>query len=161
MKVFSAFIVLLLSVAFQLSAQVYNPVSWTFSHKLDGDEHAILQFKAKIEKGWHVYSTTIEDGIGPIPTVIDFQKMEGASLVGGIKEPKPHKDYDPNFDMELLWFENSVTIEQRVKLNAPFAKVVGELTYMTCDDSKCLPPEYLAFEFDIEAAVKPFSKAAP
>ena len=160
MKVFSAFIVLLLSVAFQLSAQVYNPVSWTFSHKLDGDEHAILQFKAKIEKGWHVYSTTIEDGIGPIPTVIDFQKMEGASLVGGIKEPKPHKDYDPNFDMELLWFENSVTIEQRVKLNAPFAKVVGELTYMTCDDSKCLPPEYLAFEFDIEAAVKP-KAAAP
>ena len=60
--------------------------------------------------------------------------------------------------MELLWFENQVTIEQRIKLTADFAKVTGELTYMTCDDSKCLPPEYLDFEFYIEAPIKPSAK---
>lgn len=155
MKVISSLFVLIFSLLFQLNAQVYNPVSWSFSHKLDGDEHAILQFNAKIDKGWHVYSTTIEDGIGPVPTMIDFQKLEGVTLVGGIKEPKAHKDYDPNFDMELLWFEGSVTLEQRIKLTAPFSTIKGELTYMTCDDTKCLPPEYLDFTFDIEAAVKP------
>jgi thiol:disulfide interchange protein len=139
-------------------AQVYDPVKWEFSHKLDGDEHAILQFKATIEKKWHVYSTTIEDGIGPVPTLIDIKTIKGAELVGGIKEPEAHKDYDPNFDMELLWFEDKVTIEQRIKLTDEFAKVTGELTYMTCDDSKCLPPEYLDFEFYIESAIKPTGK---
>ena len=133
-------------------------MKWTFSHKLEGDEHAILQFNATIEEHWHVYSTTIEDGIGPIPTMIDFKTVKGAELDGGLKEPTPIKEYDPNFEMELLWFENQVTIEQRIKLNADFAKVTGELTYMTCDDSKCLPPEYLDFEFYIEAPIKPSAK---
>ncbi len=158
MKPFILFLFsVLLSVSSALS-QVYDPVKWEFSHKLDGDEHAILQFKATIEKNWHIYSTTIEDGIGPVPTMIDIKTIKGAELVGGIKEPKAHKDYDPNFDMELLWFEDIVTIEQRIKLSSEFAKVTGELTYMTCDDSKCLPPEYLDFEFYIEAAVKPAAK---
>lgn len=156
-KLILSFFLTVLSV-FQLSAQVYNPVKWTFDYKLDGAEHAILQFNAKIEKGWHVYSTTIEDGIGPVPTLIDFKGLEGATLEGGIIEPKPHKEFDPNFQMELLWFEGQATLKQRVKLTKPFAKVSGELTYMTCDDTKCLPPEYLDFEFNMEAAIKPAAK---
>jgi len=144
-----------LLVVVQGFAQIYNPVKWTFDHKLDGDEHAVLSFTAVIDEGWHVYATKLESDMGPIPTEIVFDKVEGATLVGGIQEPKPHKEYDPNFDMELSWFDTKVTLTQKVKLTAPFAKVTGELTYMTCDDSKCLPPEYLDFEFDIEAALKP------
>lgn len=144
-----------LLVVVQGFAQIYNPVKWTFDHKLDGDEHAVLSFTAVIDEGWHVYATKLESDMGPIPTEIVFDKVEGATLVGGIQEPNPHKEYDPNFDMELSWFDTKVTLTQKVKLTAPFAKVTGELTYMTCDDSKCLPPEYLDFEFDIEAALKP------
>ncbi|HAW21137.1 MAG TPA: hypothetical protein DCX14_13235 [Flavobacteriales bacterium] len=155
MKKIATTFLLIIASLFQVSAQVYNPVEWTFDYKLDGDEHALLQFHATIEKGWHVYSTTIEDGIGPVPTSFDFQSLEGATLDGGIIEPEAHKDYDPNFDMELLWFENSATLQQRVKLTAGMAAIKGELTYMTCDDSKCLPPDYLEFSFDIEAAIKP------
>mgnify|MGYP001181980890 FL=1 len=32
---------------------------------------------------------------------------------------------------------------------------------MTCDDSKCLPREYLDFAFDIEAAIKPVGRPNP
>lgn len=143
-----------LAATFSAKAQVFNPVKWSFSYKLDGDEHAILKFSAKMEQGWHVYSTTIVPDIGPVPTSVDFQKLEGAKLVGSLKEPKPHREMDPNFNMELAWFDNSVTIEQRIKLTSPMARVEGELTYMTCDATKCLPPEYLPFKFDIEAALK-------
>jgi len=161
MKLATKFLFLTLFLTNQLFAQVYNPVKWSFSHVLDGDEHAILNFTATIEDGWHVYSTTIEDGIGPIPTYFDFKSISGAELVGGIVEPKPHKEFDPNFEMELLWFEGKTTLKQRVKLTEPFAKISGELTYMTCDDSKCLPPEYLDFAFDIEAAIKPVGRPNP
>ncbi|MEZ4720432.1 MAG: protein-disulfide reductase DsbD family protein [Flavobacteriales bacterium] len=154
MRILFITLVTLFSFSFS-NAQVYNPVKWSFSHQLEGNNHAILKFTAKIDAGWHVYSTTIEDGIGPIPTSFDFQSLDGAELVGGLIEPMPHKEYDPNFDMELLWFEKQVTLQQKVKLTKPFAKVKGELTYMTCDDSKCLPPEYIEFDFDIEQALKP------
>ncbi len=145
----------ILIIGFQATAQVYDPVKWSFSHRLDGDEHAILEFTANIEEGWHVYATKLESDMGPIPTEVIFDELSGAKLVDGIVEPKAHKEYDPNFDMELSWFEKKVTLTQKVKLTADMAKVTGELTYMTCDDTKCLPPEYIDFSFDIEKALKP------
>lgn len=153
-------LVALFIAAFSVSAQVYNPVKWTFEHVLEGDEHAILKFTAVIEKGWHVYATKLESDMGPIPTEVVFGEIKGAELVGGIVEPKPHKEYDPNFDMELSWFDTKVTLTQKVKLSAPMANIKGELTFMTCDDRKCLPPEYIEFNFDIEAAIKPNTAAS-
>ena len=157
---FLTFLVILLS-ALSSIGQVYNPVKWSFDYSLEGDEHAILKFTANIEQGWHVYATQLESDMGPIPTEIVFGDINGAELVGKIKEPKPHKEYDPNFEMELSWFETKVTISQKVKLTAPMATVKGELTYMTCDDTKCLPPEYIDFNFEIEAALKPNTAATP
>lgn len=138
--------------------QVQNPVKWSYNHTLDGDNHAIVQFIAVIEKGWHVYSTTVDPNAGPIPTSFDFLSVDGATLDGGIKEPKPHVEFDPNFQTELAWFEDKVVFEQRLKLTAPRAKVSGEFTFMACDDKMCLPPDYIEFSFDIEGPIKP---AAP
>lgn len=136
-------------------SQIYQPVKWSYAHEMDGADHAVLQFTAKIDKGWHVYATKLESDMGPVATAFDFTKIAGAELAGGIVEPKPHKEYDPNFQMELSWFEGTVTFEQRVKLTSPRASISGELTYMTCDASKCLPPEYLEFHFDIEVPAPP------
>jgi thiol:disulfide interchange protein len=154
----------LLLIAFQAVSQVYDPVKWKFSHKLVGDNQAELTFSATIEDKWHVYSTKLADDLGPVPSAVDFLKIEGAELVGGIKESTTHTEFDPIFQAKLTWFEKKAVLTQMVKLNAKTAKIKGELTYMTCDDSKCLPPEYLEFEFDIEAAIKPAqspSKPAP
>lgn len=142
---------------FQTVAQVYDPVKWSYDYTLDGDQHAMLKFMATIEPGWHVYGNKIDEG-GPIPTTFDFMKLEGAELVGDIIEQESHREFDPMFNMELNWFETSVTFQQRIKLTSPMAKVSGELTYMTCDATKCLPPEYLEFDFNIEAAIKSVSK---
>lgn len=150
----------LLLIAFQAVSQVYEPVKWKFDHKLIGDDKAELTFSATIEDKWHVYSTKLADDLGPVPSAVDFLEIEGAELLGEVKESETHTEFDPVFEAELTWFENKAVITQMVKLTAPMAKIKGELTYMTCDDSKCLPPEYLEFEFDIEAALKPASKPA-
>ncbi len=147
----------LLLIAFQAVSQVYDPVKWKFNHKLVGDNQAELTFSATIEDKWHVYSTKLADDLGPVPSAVDFLEIEGAELVGDIKESATHTEFDPIFQAKLTWFENKAVLTQMVKLTAKTAKIKGELTYMTCDDSKCLPPEYLEFEFDIEAAIKPTS----
>lgn len=132
------------------SAQVFNPVSWTYDSKQLSVDEFELRFKAKIEPHWHIYSNTLSGDEGPLPTEFVFEKSKDFELVGGIVEPKPTKEFDKNFQMDLLFFDDEVTFSQKIKLNEATAKVVGELTFMVCDDSKCLPPDYIEFNFDLK-----------
>ena len=132
------------------SSQVENPIEWKFASTQVEENIFELSFSAKLEPHWHVYSTTLSGDEGPVPTAIDIKLPDGAELVGGIIEPKPIKEFDKNFQMDLLYFDNEVTFSQRVKVPSAGATVTGELTYMVCDDSKCLPPDYLDFSFDLK-----------
>ena len=136
------------------TAQIHNPVKWSFDSKqISGDEYQLL-FKAEIEEHWHIYSNTLSGDEGPLPTEFTFEKSNDFELIGGIVEPKPIKEFDKNFQMELLFFDDEVTFTQNVKLNNS-TTVKGELTFMVCDDSKCLPPDYIEFSFDLKkSAIK-------
>ncbi len=144
-------------------AQIHNPVTWSYDSKqVSADEFELL-FSAEIEEHWHIYSTTLSGDEGPLPTEFIFEKSNEFELLGDVVEPKPIKEFDNNFQMELLFFDNSVTFKQKIKLKEPKAQVNGELTFMVCDDSKCLPPDYLEFSFDLEkkAVKKATEKTAP
>ncbi|MFT6440929.1 MAG: thiol:disulfide interchange protein DsbD [Salibacteraceae bacterium] len=132
------------------TAQVFNPVSWSFDSKQLSDNEFELQFKAEIDPHWHIYSNTLSGDEGPLPTEFTFEKSKDFELVGGIQEPKPTKEFDKNFQMDLLFFDDEVTFSQKVRLKNPTANVKGELTFMVCDDSKCLPPDYIEFSFDLK-----------
>lgn len=144
----------LILIATVASAQVFNPVKWTFETKAVDDNTVDLLFTAKLDPHWHIYSTTLSPDEGPIPTTFDFKVKKGAELVGAVIEPKPIKFYDKNFEMDLFYFEGTVTFTQRVKLNGDQATVGGELAYMLCDDEKCLPPDYKDFSFDLKKPSK-------
>ena len=132
------------------TAQVFNPVSWSFDSKQLSDNEFELQFKAEIDPHWHIYSNTLSGDEGPLPTEFIFEKSKDFELVDGIQEPKPTKEFDKNFQMDLLFFDDEVTFSQKVRLKNPTANVKGELTFMVCDDSKCLPPDYIEFSFDLK-----------
>ncbi len=142
---------LVLSILFSSigHAQIFTPVTWSFSSEKIQDNTYELQLKASIEKGWHLYAQNIEEG-GPIPTTFTFKENPNTKLIGNVLEPKGHTEYDPNFDMQLTWFENNVIFTQKVSaLND--TKLEGEVEFMVCDDEKCLPPEYVEFSFDLKA----------
>ncbi len=90
-------------------------------------------------------------GDGPLPTEFIFDENPvGYERIDGVRESENLvTEYDPNFDMELSFFEDQATFTQKIKLTQKGAKVSGELIYMSCDDSKCLPPEYVPFEFSV------------
>lgn len=147
-----------LTLAFSVSAQIYDPVSWKFStEKINGKE-ATVTFTATMQPGWHVYSQFIEEG-GPIPTSFRFDDPAGFSLVGGVTEsPKAISAFDPNFKMQIAWHKNQVKFSQKVALSQPKVKVTGVLEFMTCNDTNCLPPEEVPFSIDIDAS-KAFAEA--
>ena len=133
-----------------VSAQIFTPVSWTFSHEMLSDNEFELSFTANIDEGWYIYSQSLADD-GPVPTEFTFQKPNNYKLLGEVIEEKAKEEYDPNFDMMLKFFKDKTTFKQRVLVEdiSKIATIKGDIYYMTCDDKQCLPPEIVEFSFDL------------
>lgn len=140
-------------------AQIYDPVKWSTETKRISDSEAELTFTATIEKGWHLYSQFIE-GDGPVPTSFNFQELGSAKLKGKVAEGQGHREMDPNFGIELKYFETKAKFVQKVSVSSEATTVKGELEFMVCNDERCLPPDYLPFEFKIPKADKSEEKPA-
>lgn len=140
-------ILILLLLPFALLSQILTPVKWSFSSTKISDNNYELRFKATIDKTWHIYSQYIEDN-GPVPTKITFLPNKDFELVGKSEEPKGHEEFDPNFEMKLVYFENEVTFIQKVKV-VKTTRIKGNVEYMVCA-TQCLPPTKEQFEFFLD-----------
>jgi thiol:disulfide interchange protein len=141
------YLVLLLVLPIALISQILTPVKWSFSSSKISDNNYELRFKATIDKTWHIYSQYIADN-GPVPTKISYLPNKDFELVGKSEEPKGHEEFDPNFDMKLVYFENEVTFIQKVKL-VRTTRIKGNVEYMVCA-MQCLPPTKEQFEFFLD-----------
>lgn len=128
-----------------LQAQIFEPVKWSFSQEKISETEYDLFFTATIETNWHLYSQDIP--MAPPATVFAFEESDLFELIGPVtEESEVHEEYDPNFEMELKYYANEAIFKQRVKVKDG-AVVKGYLNFMCCDDTKCLPPEDVDFEF--------------
>lgn len=130
-------------------SQVLEPVEWEFKKKKLGEDTLELQLIATIQTNWHVYSTEVPDG-GPVPTSFSFDKNDNYELLGKVKEPEPVIQYDENFQMDVGYHSDETVFKQQVKIltDEPF-NITGSLEYMSCDDSRCLPPSTVDFKFPV------------
>lgn len=135
-------------------AQILNPAKWSWKAVSTGKGEYNLVFTATIDGKWHVYSQFLAEG-GPVPTSLLFTANKDVQLIGKASETgaRVHEGHDPVFDMELKYFEGSMTCVQKVKVLKD-TKLKGTLEFMLCDDSRCLPPDDLEFEFDLKANVE-------
>ncbi len=150
MRRFAIFTLLLFAFG-PLSAQILDPVEVTHSIKVISDTEVELQVTAVMEEGWHIYSVKPNEESFVVFTDFTIPKSENYKLIGGVNEPKPIKEYDPNFEETLEFHENTVTFSQRIKvLSSKDFKIVGEFVYQSCNDRTCLTPEYVDLEFSIK-----------
>ncbi|MBR0259976.1 MAG: thioredoxin family protein [Prevotella sp.] len=132
-------LVLLLAVM-TVAAQMQDPVHVRSELKKISDTEGELLFSATIDPGWHVYSTGLGND-GPISTTFHADKMEGAKTVGGLKfRGKELKMFDKMFDMELRYFEGSVTFVQKIQFTQPKYDIKCYVEYGACNDQMCMPP---------------------
>ncbi|PTQ99846.1 disulfide bond corrector protein DsbC [Mucilaginibacter yixingensis] len=125
-------------------AQIESHVKWAYAFKKINDKEGVVLLRATIDEGWHIYSTTLKAG-GPIKTSFTFAKSPDYILNGKVAEPKPVTKFEKSFGMNVTYFENTVTFQQKVKLNAKKTTIKGKLEFMTCNDQKCLPPDDVDF----------------
>lgn len=128
------------------SQDMLEPVKWSFDSEKVGDNEYKVKFTAEVEDGWAIYSQFIEEG-GPIATAFEIEANENIELIDGVVEPdEKETKYDEMFDMKLIKLKGSIEFFQMVKVKSPDAVLKGFLTFMCCDDSKCLPPTDIDFE---------------
>ncbi|MFP5471370.1 MAG: cytochrome c biogenesis protein CcdA [Bacteroidia bacterium] len=133
------------------NAQIFDPVKWKFSQKQISETEVELYFEATLEKKWHLYAQKLESDLGPVPTSFVFDESKLYERVGEVKEPKAKVEFDPNFDMNLSFFENKVIFTQKIKiLSSSDFTVSGYVEYMACDDEKCIFPDPANFTFKIK-----------
>lgn len=138
----SIFLMLVMSVG--VWAQMVEPVHFTSQLKMTGNGEAELIFSAKIDKGWHLYSTELGDD-GPISASFNINRMEGAETVGKLSpRGKEITQYDNMFGMKLRFFEGSGTFVQKIRFTDSSYDIDCYLEYGACNDEMCLPPSQVA-----------------
>jgi thiol:disulfide interchange protein DsbD len=138
--------------------QVYDPVDWEFGVEYGEGADAVLVFKAEIEAGWHVYATELPSDMGPIPTSVTLEESDDFEVVGKLSGGEYKTEYDPNFDMDLNFYDKEAEFKLPIKrLSENDFDAKGYLTFMVCNDEMCLPPEDLDIALRIEGAPKSVS----
>ena len=137
-----------------VKAQVFEPVIWKASVEKISDTEYDLIASATIDKGWHLYSQNVPED-GPIPTTFSYTLNSNFETLGVTSEEEGHTVDDPVFQMKIKFFENKAEFRQRIKvLNKELSIVDGEVEFMVCDDSKCLPPQFVDLNFNLASGIK-------
>ena len=141
-------LLILFTLLFSLTAMAQqNPVHFSVQQKLVSPTEVEVIFTAKIDQGWHVYSTNLPAD-GPTSATLHLDKSEGVTPVGKLTaRGKELNVYDKTFEMKLRYFENSVGFVQRYKITAKTYSIKGYLEYGACNDEMCLPPTQVEFNF--------------
>jgi thiol:disulfide interchange protein DsbD len=145
-------LILILALVAQYSfAQILNPVKWELSVVPVEPLEYELVFTANIEKNWAIYSQFLEEG-GPLPTVISFEASPFYETLGAPHEKPLNKvtKHDAVFEMVVSKFYKRAVFVQRIKIIEQSAfDLIGNVEYMTCDDSRCTykPDNPFAFNY--------------
>ncbi|MBQ9675547.1 MAG: thioredoxin family protein [Bacteroidaceae bacterium] len=146
----------LLLATLSLQAQILDPVSFKTEFNKVSDDVVEIVFTAKIDPGWHIYSTDLGDG-GPISASFNIDKITGAHVDGKLLPVGNEQAvYDKLFGMDVRYFEKEAKFVQRIRLEGGTYRIEGYLEYAACNDQNCLPPSEESFMFtgtaDIAAA---------
>jgi|GEM_PF-1810740 len=137
-----------------------DPIKWSIKSKAtkpaNDKEQFTLELAARIESGWHLYSTEKVEG-GPSPTRITVLPGQSLELAGEIYSPAPRSGYDPNFQVVTEFYEGAVvfTIPVRATATTNTGKVRVQVRYQTCTPSICLPPKLIELETSLNETSSP------
>lgn len=135
------------------NSEIFDPVHWSTSTERINDTTYALISIASIDPHWHLYAQELPSDDGPVATEFTFDPQDQISIYGSVKGGDYIVKYDPNFDMDLNFYENEAVFYQVVHADRnAAASITGRVYFMTCDDEKCLPPEEIDLVFDLQNA---------
>ena len=128
-----------------------EPVTWQVTSTKIGDQLYRLDAKADVEDGWYIYSVDLADD-GPIPTRFAIDSLDHVTLQGGVTEKgkKTIEGFDPIFEVHVKKFKGYAIYSQEIRVTDPSKHVTGIIEYMACDDERCIFPDPLPFDLNVQ-----------
>lgn len=146
MKKIILWVFCLVSMALTSSAQIEQPVHWSYgTKKLSGDIIEV-HLLATIDNDWHIYAQKQPEGAIAIPTKISFVKGTSLTLIGqpaelGKKERYTVKEADITNDE----YAGKVDFVQKIKVRPGTKEVKGSIVFQACTHQRCLPEDTINF----------------
>ena len=160
-KLFKFVLATVSTVLFGTALAQAQDVQWSYKVNEIGKNTYEVVFNAEIEDTWHMYDLGPYDMMGPNPTVITFENVEGATLDGTPAEvSEPIVTYDDIFGMEIGYYEKQASFSQKFVVTDPAAKLTGYIEWMVCNDVGCSPLQYWDFEIDMTDNAAPAATSA-
>jgi len=131
--------------------QSQSHVKWSFESRKKSDNVYEIILHATVAQPWHIYSQFTPDG-GPLATQITFASNPIVAVEGSpIEMGELLSRHDQNFGVDIRYFSDKVDFVQTVKRKGVVrTSVRGNIEYMICDDTKCLPPVKQTFTVEIQ-----------
>lgn len=131
-------------------SQTNDKVSWSFDSKKTGNKEYTITFKGIVKDGWYIYSQYLESDDGPVRTQLVIENNPSIRPEGKPEETGTKVEgYDELFGMNIAKFKKSITITQKLTVDEP-TTISGYITFMTCDNTQCLPPVDVPFEITLK-----------
>ena len=116
-----------------------TPVKWSHTVTEKGDGIYTVQFKAEIEKDWHIYVTNPAQAFNP--TTFEFEASNGVAAEGELRAlSNAHVEKDELLMMEIGQYDNEAIFEQDFKLSGKGGEVKAVISYQACNVGTCLSP---------------------
>lgn len=122
------------------SANAVNPVKWTATANMSGDNGTVV-ITATIDDGWYIYDTKQVDGV--TATKFDIASS-GVKFDGGIKASSaPNKKIeDKTLDTTLYGWTDTVKFERKFTVtDSEKMAIEVTVTYMACNGNSCTAPK--------------------
>ena len=140
--IFAALLLIPFSI---VNAQVLEPVTWSFKSEKTADSSYEIVMTAAIDDTWHLYAMDLPEG-GPIATSFTFEPSQAYILEGKpVAVNEPEVKFDNSFGMDIGMHSGNTEFRQKITVKELPVTVTGYVTFMSCDDSQCLPPRDVEF----------------
>lgn len=125
-------------------SQELKPVSWDFEVTQNKDDSYTFKATAKMNGEWAIYSQHTGEG-GPVPLAFFYD--EGVKLIGDTNEDSEAiKKMSDLFEIEVIKFKKEAVFTQVFTPEKGYSSIKGTLSFMCCDNEKCLPPTDVSFD---------------
>lgn len=128
---------------------IKDPTHWTYESKKIANDIYELNFKLKLDEGFHIWAINVGgDGYQIVPKFY-FDKTPKAKWMGNIKEKgKLINEKMEGVEGKVNYYSQEVTYTQVVKAPAG-STISGKHEYQVCNDFMCLPPTDKPFSFQL------------
>jgi len=138
----------------RLEAQKLEPVKWSFSFDKINETEYVLFFDAQIENGWHVNASVQQasNDASMLSPEIVFNSTESVAYSNFTNEIGEMEVITQSIGSKTVnVYANRVTynIIAIKKNRTQIAKISGYVSFMACDDKRCLSPQKVPFEFNL------------